>query len=47
MAVNTVNILKQPPYFQSRRENYSNIDDVEPSFVNNKKTLRRGIGSQC
>jgi len=47
MGVNTVNITKPPHYFQSRREIYSNVEDIGPSFVNNKKTLRRGLGSQC
>ena len=47
MAVNTVNILKQPPNFQSRREISLIVVGVGTSFVNNKKTLRRGLGSQC
>ena len=45
--VNTVNIIKLPQYFQSRREISSIHEGVETSFVNNKKTHRRGLGSQC
>jgi hypothetical protein len=47
MTVNTVNMLKQPLYFQSRREIIIIVGGVGVSFVNNKKTLRRGLGSQC
>jgi len=47
MVVNTVNIVKSPPYFQSRRESPSISKCVWDGFVNNKKTLRRGVGSQC
>ena len=47
MAVNTVNILKQPPNFQSRREIILIVGGVGISFVNNKKILGRGLGSQC
>ena len=47
MAVNIVNIIKSPPNFQSRREISSILEGVGYSFVNNKKTLRRGLGSQC
>ena len=47
MAVNTVNILKLPPNFQSRREIILIVGGVGTSFVNNNKTLRRGLGSQC
>ena len=47
MAVNTVNILKQPPYFQSRRDIILIVGDVGTSFVNDKKLPRRGLGSQC
>ena len=47
MGVNTVNIKKPPPYFQSRREIFIIPEGVVGSFVNNKKTLRRGPGSQC
>ena len=47
MVVNTVNIVKSPPYFQSRREISKILECVGDSFVNNKKTLRRGLGSQC
>ena len=47
MAVNIVNIIKSPLYFQSRREISSNLEGIGDNFVNNKKTLRRGLGSQC
>ena len=47
MAVNTVNIIKSPLYFQSRRETSSILEGLGDGFVNNKKTLRRGLGSQC
>ena len=47
MAVNIVNIMKSPPYFQSRREISPISEDIGYDFVNNKKTLRRGLGSQC
>jgi len=47
MAVNIVNIIKSPPNFQSRREISPNLEGVGDGFVNNKKTLRRGLGSQC
>ena len=47
MAVNIVNIVKSPPYFQSRREIALIMGDNNLGFVNNKKTLRRGLGSQC
>ena len=47
MAVNIVNITELPPYFQSRRETTSIMGGMRISFVNNKKTLRRGLGSQC
>ena len=47
MTVNTVNIIKSPPNFQSRREMSSILEGMEDGFVNNKKTLRRGLGSQC
>jgi len=47
MAVNTVNIPKLPLYFQSRREIILIVGGVGTSFVNNKKTLRCGLGSQC
>ena len=47
MVVNTVNIVKSPPYFQSRREISKILEYVGDSFVNNKKTPRRGLGSQC
>ena len=45
--VNTVNIIKLPLYFQSRREISSIHEGMETSFVNNKKIHRRGLGSQC
>ena len=45
--VNTVNIIKPPLYFQSRRETSSILKGMEDSFVNNKKILSRGLGSQC
>ena len=47
MAVNTVNMMKSPPYFQSRREISSILEGAGDGFVNNKKTLRRGLASQC
>ena len=47
MAVNIVNIIKSPPNFQSRREISSILEGVGGCFVNNKKTPRRGLGSQC
>ena len=47
MVVNTVNIIKSPPNFQSRCETSSFQEGMRISFVNNKKTLRRGLGSQC
>ena len=47
MAVNIVNIIKSPLYFQSRREISSILGGIGDGFVNNKKTLRRGLGSQC
>ena len=47
MVVNTVNIVKSPPYFQSRRQISQILECVGDSFVNNKKTPRRGLGSQC
>ena len=47
MAVNIVNIIKSPLYFQSRREISSILGGIGDGFVNKKKTLRRGLGSQC
>jgi hypothetical protein len=47
MGVNTVNIIKTPLYFHSRREIIFSVCGMGTSFVNNKKTLRRGLGSQC
>ena len=47
MAVNIVNIVKSPLYFQSRRKITPILEGIGGSFVNNKKTLRRGLGSQC
>ena len=47
MTVNTVNIKKTPPYFQSRHEIPLIMQGLRTCFVNNKKTLRRGLGSQC
>ena len=47
MAVNIVNIIKSPLYFQSRREIFTILEGIGDGFVNNKKTLRRGLGSQC
>ena len=47
MVVNIVNMIKTPPNFQSRREISSILEGTADSFVNNKKTLRRGLGSQC
>ena len=47
MAVNIVNIRKSPLYFHSRHEISSKTRARNTCFVNNKKTLRRGLGSQC
>ena len=47
MGVNIVNIIKPPLYFQSRREIPLILEGMGDDFVNNKKTLRRGLGSQC
>jgi len=47
IVVNIVNIRKTPLNFQSRREITSIIRGIMTSSVNNKKTLRRGLGSQC
>ena len=47
MAVNIVNNTKSPLYFQSRREISSILGCNNRGFVNNKNTLRRGLGSQC
>ena len=47
MTVNTVNIIKSPLYFQSRRKTSPILKSMGGGFVNNKKTLRRGLGSQC
>jgi len=43
MGVNIVNITKSPLYFQSRREISSILGCSNSGFVNNKKTLRRGL----
>jgi len=47
MAVNIVNNTKSPLYFQSRREISLIMRGNNLDFVNNKNTLRRGLGSQC
>ncbi|HJM45674.1 MAG TPA: hypothetical protein QGF44_01720 [Candidatus Nitrosopelagicus sp.] len=47
IAVNIVNITKTPPYFHSRHEISTKMRAGNTCFVNNKKTLRRGLGSQC
>ena len=47
MVVNSVNIMNLPLNFQSRREITPTVRGVKTNFVNNKKTLRRGLGSQC
>lgn len=47
MAVNIVNITKSPLYFHSRHEISPKIRARNTYFVNNKKTPRRGLGSQC
>ena len=47
MGVNIVNNTKSPLYFQSRREISSMLGCNNSGFVNNKNTLRRGLGSQC
>ena len=45
--INTVNITKLPLYFHSRHDNL-NLREVEiKTNVNNKKLVRRGLGSQC
>ena len=45
--VNIVNIIKSPLYFQSRHEISWVMESLRVCFVNIKKTLRRGLGSQC
>ena len=47
ISVNIVNIIKPPLYFHSRHEISSKTRARNTCFVNNKKTLRRGLGSQC
>ena len=47
MAVNTVNILKQPPISSLGVKSSLIVVGVGISFVNNKKLPRRGLGSQC
>ena len=47
MSVNIVNIIKSPLYFQSRCEISLIMRGNNLDFVNNKNTLRRGLGSQC
>ena len=47
MAVNTVNITKPPLHFHSRHEISKKTRAESTCFVNNKKKLRRGLGSQC
>ena len=45
--INTVNITKLPLYFHSRHDNL-NLRGVKiKTNVNNKKLVRRGLGSQC
>ena len=45
--INTVNITKLPLYFHSRHNNL-NLRGVKiKTNVNNKKLVRRGLGSQC
>ena len=45
--INTVNITKSPLYFHSRHD-YLYFKRVEvKTNVNNKKLVRRGLGSQC
>ena len=44
MAVNIVNIVKPPPYFQSRREISPILGGNYSGFVNNRKSLRRDSG---
>ena len=45
--INTVNITKLPLYFHSRHDNL-NLREVKiKTNVNNKKLVRRGLGSQC
>ena len=47
MAVNIVNITITPHYFHSRHEISKKMRAESTCFVNNKKKLRRGLGSQC
>ena len=44
MGVNIVNIIKSPPYFQSRHEISWVMGGLRTCFVNMKKTLRHGSG---
>jgi len=44
MGVNTVNIIKSPPNFQSRREISWVVGGLRACFVNIEKTLRHGSG---
>ena len=44
MGVNIVNIIKSPPYFQSRHEISWVMGGLRTCFVNIKKTLRHGSG---
>ena len=44
MGVNIVNIIKSPPYFQSRHEISWVMGGLRTCYVNIKKTLRHGSG---
>ena len=44
MGVNTVNIIKSPPYFQSRREISWVMGGLRACFLNIEKTPRHGSG---
>ena len=45
--INTVNITKSPLYFHSRHDNLYLRGIKIMTNVNNKKLVRRGLGSQC
>jgi hypothetical protein len=45
--INTVNIIKSPLYFHSRHDNLYLRGVKIITNVNNKKLVRRGLGSQC
>jgi hypothetical protein len=45
--INTVNITKLPLYFHSRHDIFYSRGLKTKTIVNNKKLVRRGLGSQC